>query len=518
MLRKIFIFVVAILVACVCVAEVRLPSIISNNMVLQQKSKVNIWGWADAGEKIEVRPLWQKSSVQTVADKDGKWLVSIRTPKAGGPFAIAIKANNEIILQNVMVGEVWLCSGQSNMQMRFKPDQWQKGVFNFEEEIANAKYPEIRFYTVPNVVAGEPMDKCGGLWQVCSPDTVAECSSAAYFFGREIYKHLGVPIGLFDSSRGGTPVEAWTSTEFLEKDADFEPILQRYSEAERAYPEAIKKYKEETLPNWQKAKEQAEKDGTQTQPWPGEPFGPNHAHRPGGLYNAMIAPLLNYKIKGAIWYQGESNASRAYQYRKLFPNMIANWRADFGIGDFPFYFVQIAPFNYGTEFMGAELMEAQLLTMKNVANTGMVVTNDITPDVYDIHPQNKQDVGKRLGLWALAKAYGKKDIIYSGPIYKEMKVEADKIRISFDYTCKGLIAKDGELKQFQIAGEDMKFVDAKAVIDGETVVVSSDAVSKPAAVRYCWSNTAIGNLFNGGNLPASPFRTDSWPGVTINNK
>ena len=511
MLRKIFVLAVAVLVACVCAADVKLPNIIGNNMVLQQKSKVKIWGWADAGEKIEVRPLWQKSSVQTVADKDGKWLVKIETPKAGGPFAIAIKANNEIILQNVMVGEVWVCSGQSNMQMSVRVSA------NAEEEIANAKYPAIRLFGVPNVIAGEPADNCGGEWQVCSADTVGGFSAAGYFFGRELFKNLNVPVGLINSSWGGTPAEAWTSDEYMKKDADFEPILQRYAEAEKVYPEAMKKYKEETLPNWQKAKDKAKAEGQREPDWPGEPFGPNHPHRPGGLYNAMIAPLLNYGIKGAIWYQGESNAGRAYQYRKLFPNMIENWRADFKQSELPFYFVQIAPFNYGDQPTGIELMEAQLLTLKNVKNTGMAVTNDLAPDIYNIHPTNKQDVGKRLGLWALAKDYGKKGIVYSGPIYKEMDVENNKIRLSFDYDG-GLVAKGGELKQFQIAGEDKNFVDAKAVIDGKSVVVSSDAVSKPVAVRYCWSNIAIGNLYNGGDLPASPFRTDDWPGVTINNK
>jgi len=505
------------LVACVCVADVKLPNIISNNMVLQQKSKVNIWGWADAGEKIEVKPIWQKTGVTTVADKDGKWIVEIKTPKAGGPLAIAIKGNNEIILQNVMIGEVWLCSGQSNMQMRFKPNQWSGGVLNFEEEIAKAKYPAIRMFVVPNVVAGEPQDNCGGEWIVCSPDTVAEFSATAYFFGRYIHEQLNMPVGLINSSWGGTPAESWASGESLKNEPVLGPILSNYAEAEKAYPEAIKKYREETLPNWQKAKDQAIKDGKPEPAWPGEPYGPNHPNKPSGLYNAMIAPLLNYEIKGAIWYQGESNAWRAYQYRTLFPTMIESWRAAFKKSELPFYFVQIAPFNYGEQPIGAELMEAQLLTLKNVKNTGMAVINDLAPDVYNIHPKNKQDVGKRLGLWAMANTYGKKGIIYSGPIYKEMDVEDNKIRLSFDYDG-GLAAKGGELKQFQIAGEDKKFVDAKAVIDGKSVVVSSDVVSKPVAVRYCWSNIAIGNLYNGGDLPASPFRTDDWPGVTINNK
>jgi len=512
MLRKVFVLAAIMIIACVCLADVKLPNVISNNMVLQQQSKVKIWGWAEAGEKIQVRPLWQKSAVKTVADKDGKWLVKIKTGKAGGPFAIAIKANNEIILQNVMVGEVWICSGQSNMQLAVK------SCDNAKEEIANSKYPAIRLFTVPNTVAGEPKDNCGGEWKVCSADTVANFSAAGYFFGRYLHKNLNVPIGLIDSSWGGTPAESWTSDEYMKKDSDFEPILKRYAEAEKAYPATIKKYKEETLPNWQKAKEKAEKEGKKAPRWPGKPYGPENPHRPSGLYNSMIAPLLNYEIKGAIWYQGESNASRAYQYRKLFPNMIANWRDDFKESKLPFYFVQIAPFNYQAEYIAVELEEAQLLTLKNVKNTGMVVTNDIASDVYNIHPTNKQDVGKRLALWALAKDYGKKDVVFSGPIYKCMKVKGSKIRVSFDYTCGGLVAKGGELKQFQIAGADKKFVDAKAVIDGKIVVVSCDSISSPVAVRYCWSNKAIGNLFNGGELPASPFRTDEWPGVTINNK
>jgi len=511
MLRKVFIFAMVVIVAFVCVADVKLPNIIGNNMVLQQESEVKIWGWADAGEKIQVRPLWQKWAVKTVADDDGKWMVEIKTGKAGGPFAIAIKANNEIILQNVMLGEVWICSGQSNMQWAVK------SCVNAEKEIASSKYPAIRLFTVPNTVAGEPKDNCGGDWQVCNADTVANFSAVGYFFGRSLHEKLDVPVGLIDSSWGGTPAESWTSSEYMKKDADFEPILQKYADAEKAYPEAMKKYREETLPKWEKAKAKAKAEGKGAPRWPGKPFGPGHPHRPSGLYNAMIAPLLNYDIKGAIWYQGESNAGRAYQYRELFPNMIANWRDDFGQSEMPFYFVQIAPFKYGSEYIAAELMESQLLTLKNVENTGMAVTNDIG-NVKDIHPKNKQDVGKRLALWALAKDYGKKDIVYSGPIYKGMRVEGSKVKISFDYACGGLVAKDGDLKQFQIAGEDKKFVDAKATINGETVVVSADVVSKPVAVRYCWSNVAIGNLFNGGELPASPFRTDEWAGVTINNK
>ena len=518
MLKRIFVLAIVGLICLNAFADVKLPNIISDDMVLQQQSVAKIWGWAEHGEQVEVNPLWLDGSVKTVADDNGEWKAEIKTPKAGGPFEIAIKGNNEILLKNIMIGEVWLCSGQSNMQMSFKPSPWTKGVLNYEEEIANADYPKMRLFTVPNVSSGEPKDNCGGEWKVCNPETVADFSAVGYFFGREIHEKLGVAVGLINSSWGGSPAEAWTRIDYLEDDSDFKPILDRYAKAEETYPEKLNKYEEETLPEWQKAKAKAEAEGKDVPKKPKKPVGPKVHHRPSGLYNSMIHPLLNLSIKGVIWYQGESNSWRAYQYRKLFPTMIENWREDFGNSDMPFLFVQIAPFHYKTEYIGSELMEAQLLTLKNVENTGMVVTNDLAPNLWDIHPRNKQDVGKRLSLWALAKAYGKDFIAYSGPIYRGVKFEDGKAIVSFDHVYDALTAKGGKLEQFEIAGEDKEFVKADAVIKGKKVVVSSDKVAEPVAVRYCWGNTKVGNLYNSGSLPARPFRTDDWKGVTYNSK
>ena len=305
----------------------------------------------------------------------------------------------------------------------------------------------------------------------------------------------------------------------LESDPDFAPILKRYDDAVSRYPQARKEY-EQKLAEWKQAVEKAKAEGTNPPRRPGAPFGPGSPYEPAGLYNAMIAPLIPYGIQGAIWYQGESNAGRAYQYRKLFPDMIKNWRQDWGEGQFPFLFVQLANFMKTRPEPGdsawAELREAQLMTL-SLPNTGMAVIIDIG-EADDIHPKNKQDVGKRLALWALAKTYGK-DIVYSGPIYKSMKVDDGKIILSFDHVGGGLIAKgDEQLKGFAIAGADRKFVWADAKIEGDTVVVSSENVSEPVAVRYAWADNPVCNLYNKEDLPASPFRTDDWPGVTAENK
>jgi sialate O-acetylesterase len=328
-----------------------------------------------------------------------------------------------------------------------------------------------------------------------------------------------VPIGLIHTSWGGTPSEAWTRREILEKEPDAAPILERHDEAVAKYPEAKKEY-EQKVEEWKKTAEQAKSENKPApqRPWP--PLGPGHSHSPSGLYNAMLAPLIPYGIKGAIWYQGETNAGRAYQYRKLFPAMIKNWRNDWGQGDFPFLFVQLA--NYmavkpePVESYWAELREAQLMTL-DLPNTGMAVIIDIG-EADDIHPRNKQDVGKRLALWSLAKSYGK-ELVYSGPIFKSMTIKNGKAILNFDHVGGGLIARPNEpLKGFAIAGADRKFVWADAKIEGNQIVVSSDKVINPVAVRYAWADNPVCNLYNKEGLPASPFRTDDWPGVTINNK
>jgi sialate O-acetylesterase len=341
----------------------------------------------------------------------------------------------------------------------------------------------------------------------------------AYFFGRELHKNLGVPIGLIHTSWGGTPAEAWTRRGVLKADPDFKPILQRYDEAVAKYPQAKQEH-ERKLEEWKQAVEKAKTEGTRAPGRPGEPLGPGHPHSPSGLYNAMISPLLPYGIAGAIWYQGESNAGRAYQYRKLLPAMIKNWRDDWGLGDFSFIFVQLANFMAVKPEPGdsswAELREAQSMTLA-LPNTGMAVIIDIG-EANDIHPKNKQDVGKRLALWALANTY-KQALEYSGPVYKSSKTEGNRIILTFDDVGGGLMAApEPPLKGFAIAGADHKFVWADAAIEGNTVVVSSDTVSEPVAVRYAWADNPVCNLYNKEGLPASPFRTDDWPGVTADSK
>ena len=492
------------------VADIKLPAIIGDNMVLQQGGKVPIWGWADPGEEVTAGVSWNSTKLAVKADKDGKWTFKINPPKAGGPYEMMIAGKNTITIKNILVGEVWVCSGQSNMQMSVQSSA------NAEQEIAEAGYPKIRLFSVKLTVAEKPQSDCEGSWTECSPATVPGFSAVAYFFGRELHKQLNVPVGLIHTSWGGTPAESWTRREVLEANADFVPIVKRYDDAVAKYPQAMEEYKQK-LVEWKQAAEKALSDGNKPPRRPGEPFGPGNPNSPAGLYNAMIAPLIPYSIQGAIWYQGESNAGRAYQYRTLFPAMIKNWRDDWGQGNFSFLFVQLANFMKvkpePDESSWAELREAQSMTLA-LPNTGMAVIIDIG-DADNIHPTNKQDVGKRLALWPLAGIYGKK-LVYSGPLYKSMKVDRNSIILSFDHVGGGLVAKgDGQLKGFSIAGSDHKFVWADAKIDGNTVVVSSDKVSEPAAVRYAWADNPVCNLYNQEGLPASPFRTDEWPGVTV---
>ena len=502
-----------LLIAGTGIANIKLPAVISDNMVLQRGKKIPIWGWAEAGEKVSVKGSWQLFGASTKAKDNGKWTVKIQPPKAGGPYEILLKGNNQITLKNILVGEVWVCSGQSNMQMSVRSSA------NAEQEIAAADYPKVRLFTVKRKVADKPQTDCEGSWTMCSPETVPGFSAVGYFFGRELHKQLDVPVGLIHTSWGGTPAEAWTRRGVLESEPDCVPILQRFDEAMAKYPEAKKQY-DERVNKWKEAVEKTKAEGKNQPRRPRAPFGPGNPHSPAGLYNAMIAPLIPYGIRGAIWYQGESNAGRAYQYRKLFPGMITNWRNDWKQGDFPFLFVQLANFmavdTEPVDSAWAELREAQLMTLA-LPNTGMAVIIDIG-EADDIHPKNKQDVGKRLALWALAKTYGK-NLVHSGPIYKSMKTEGNKIILDFEHVGGSLAARGGEsLKGFAIAGADRKFVWADAKIEGDTVVISSDEVSEPAAVRYGWANNPACNLYNEEGLPASPFRTDDWPGITVNKK
>jgi sialate O-acetylesterase len=474
-------------------ADVKLPALISDGMVLQQGIDVPLWGWADEGESVTVE--FQKQKVTATA-RDGKWVVRLKPLKAGGPFTLTISGKNKIELKDVLVGEVWICSGQSNMAWRLNQTD------NAEAEIASAKYPMIRLFTVPRLEVDAPVNDVKGSWKECGPETVATFSAVGYYFGRDLHKARNVPIGLINNAVGGSPAESWMNAGVLKADTEYKQFLDEYPKRMEQYEKAVAKYKED-----------AEKAKVENRP---APRAPGRPWRPAGLYNGMLAPLAPYAIKGAIWYQGESNATRAYQYRRLFPAMIRNWRADWGQGDFSFLFVQLAAFGPNSQKLGesdwAELREAQLMTLSNTPKTGMAVAID-AGTIDDIHPRNKQPVGSRLALAARAIAYGEK-ITHSGPVYQSMKIEGDKAILSFKHTGGGLEARDGELKGFIIAGEDKVWREAKAEIKGDRAIVTSPEVAKPLAVRYGWMKYPTCNLYNKAGLPATPFRTDDWPGVT----
>lgn len=652
--------------------EIELPAIFGDNMIMQQKMKVPIWGKATANERVEITSSWGEK-IATTARADGKWETKLKTPEAGGPYNIIITGKgSEITFKNVLIGEVWVCSGQSNMAMPligWPPDDTVK---NFKKEIRNADYPEIRCFTVSRSVSIKPEKDCEGSWQKCSPETAKNFSAAAYFFARKIHQELEIPVGLIHSSWGGTPAESWTSPEYLGKVnaySDFTANTDSFVSKRDKYTKWLNTHPTITptsdvelagsgvhfgdttcyLPNfddssWKEMNLPAQWENTElgifdgvvwfrkginlpeswedkdlmlklgpiddidityfngkrvgahegmgfwaterkykipsklirkgenviavrvidlqmgggilgekkqlkiypigeanTKPktlsgaWKYLPvaqlkgdkfylFGTEEndfyttrpefkgvdAYTPTALYNAMIAPIIPYGIRGAIWYQGEANVGRHEQYQKLFPTLIESWRAAWNLGKFSFYFVQIAPYAYNDKDdpVSAKLREAQLKTMKSVPNTGMVVTLDIG-NANKIHPANKQEVGRRLALWALAKDYGK-DIVYSGPVYKSMEKENNKIRLYFDHVGGGLVLKNRTLSEFKIAGEDRIFVDAKTSIDGENVIVYSAKVENPVAVRYAFTNGAEASLFNKKGLPASSFRTDDW--------
>jgi sialate O-acetylesterase len=509
MKKFIFVFILLI-IASFASAEVRLPSIFGDNMILQRQGKAAVWGWANPGEKVKVSPSWGWFGFynqKTTADENGRWKVYIKTGKAKGPQKLTIKGEkNTVELSNILLGEVWLCSGQSNMAWTVSTSD------NAEDEIAAADYPQIRLFTVQREISRQPLDDCSGEWKLCSPKTAADFSAVGYFFGRKLHTELDVPVGLINSSWGGTVAEAWICRDAL-AEGGFESIFDR----QRAHEENFEKTYEQYLKNleeWTAKAEKAKEEGKSEPRKPVEPIE-FHQNSPCALYNAMINPLVPFTLKGAIWYQGESNRNRAFEYKSLFPTLINNWRDVFDNGKMPFYFVQLASYRYGAgdrPLYLAELREAQLLTLKSVPYTGMAVTTDIS-DINDIHPTNKQDVGKRLALWALARDYGKK-IPYSGPIYDKMEIEDGRIRIHFRHTADGLVAKDGPLEWFEIAGLDGEFVEADAVIDDDTVIVSSPDVTEPAHVRFGYHELAEPNLFNSAGLPASPFRTDSLPWLT----
>ena len=628
-------------------ANVRMPKIFGDNMVLQRNKPIPIWGWADAGEKVTVQFNGQTKTAKT--GKDGKWMVKLDNEAAGGPYQLSIKGKNTSNYNNVMVGEVWVCSGQSNMEMPI--EGWGK-IFNYQQEEANANYPLIRQIKVPNAISLLPKDDItGGDWKVCSPQTAGDFTAAGYFFARELYNELKIPIGLINTTWGGTQVESWTSREAFAGSDEFKsmiaqmPSLDLDSLANMRKAAAFKKIEaiQGTMPKpgeadkWKEAgideshfghmklpglwesgqlpdldgvvwfrktinitAEDAGKAATldllmiddndityvngvkvgatnlynakrnysipagmlkegknviairvedtgggggiygdssdlklaiasHVIPLSGDwlfavesvtggssSVGPNSY--PALLFNAMVNPIIPYAMQGVIWYQGESNAGRAYQYRKAFPLMINDWRKRWNEGDFPFYFVQLSSWNAdnGNSVKGstwAELREAQTMTL-SLPNTGMAVTTDIGNPT-DIHPKNKQDVGKRLAVLALHNVY-EKNVVDEGPMYQSMQVAGNKVSVSFT-NANGLSVKDkyGYVKGFEVAGSDKQFHYAKAYIEGDKVIVYSDSVSVPVAVHFNWADYADdGNLCNKEGFPAAPFRTDTWKGIT----
>lgn len=488
-------------------AEVKLPALFSAHMVVQRDMPVPVWGWADPGEEVSVALAGQTQ--KTRADAQGRWSVRLAALEPGGPHVLAVQGTNRLEIGDVLVGEVWLCSGQSNMAMTVSACQ------NKDAEIAAAEFPQIRMFTVARRPATEPQRDCEGTWAVCSPQTVGSFSATAYFFGRRLHQELKVPIGLIHSSWGGTPIQAWTSRKAQQAVAELAPLVAAYEKAVVSYdPAAAQKRYEKQLAAWKAAAAKAKAQGTKfAQRRPQPPVPPQQSPRsPGVLYDGMIAPLVPYALRGAIWYQGEANAGNAKLYGLQLRTMIAEWRAAWGQGDFPFLFVQLpnfmAPQQAPSETGGWPLIREQMLKTLEVPNTGMAVTIDIG-EADDIHPKNKQDVGSRLAQWALAKTYGR-SIPPSGPLYKAMRRQGNRIVLEFDHA-EGLSGRGGQLKGFAIAGADRRFVWAEARIEGDTVVVSSPQVAEPMAVRYGWANNPECTLINRAGLPASPFRTDDWP-------
>jgi len=495
--------------ANVATADVTLPALFSEHMVLQRETSIPVWGWADAGEQVTVT-LGDARQTAT-AGADGKWAVALPACQAGGPLTLVAQGKNTVQIGDILVGEVWLCSGQSNMAMTVSRSA------NFPDEQAAATHPQIRMFTVDRVTAETPQERCQGTWQVCAPETVGNFSAAAYFFGRELQQQLNVPVGLINSSWGGTPVQAWTCLRAQQALPELQPILDSWNQQIKTYdPEAAKARYEKQLAAWQGKAKQAKQAGETPPTRPQAPVDPRVSpHRPASLYNGMIEPLAPYALRGAIWYQGESNAGGAFAplYGLQLATMIRNWRQRWGQGDFPFEWVQLpnyrAPQQAPVETSGWVIVQEQMLKSLAVANTGMAITIDVG-EANDIHPKNKQAVGKRLALWALGTTYGKK-LVYSGPLVASTSARAGEIEVRFEHVGEGLKVAGDKLKGFAIAGEDRKFVFADAKITGpDTVVVSSREVAQPVAVRYAWAQNPDANLANSADLPASPFRTDTW--------
>ena len=460
---------VYVTISCgIAAGEIILPAVISSNMVLQQRASVFLWGRATVNAEVAITTSWNNKHYKTKSDPSGKWMVMMKTPKAGGPYDISISDGEEIILSNVLVGEVWLCSGQSNMEMTFRGYGANEPVLNPPGEESNNSL--IRLFTVKRATGGTPKEDAEGVWNESSPETARHFSAVAYQFGKVLFDSLKVPIGLISSSWGGARIEFWMNGNSLEP-----------------FPEVRILAGIDTMKVPEKA--------------------------PTALYNGMIAPLVKYAIRGVIWYQGESNRDKPLLYAKLLPAMVAEWRRLWQEDDMPFYYVQIAPFAYPNDkkpLLGALMREAQLKAQKNIPHSGMAVIMDAGSEL-KIHPPDKTIPGQRLAYHALAKTYNRKGIAHESPSYRSMKSDGDKIIISFDHASRGLKSTGDRLSNFEIAAADKVFFPATAkILPGGKVEVRSTAVKSPVAVRYAFKNWAVGDLFSTEGLPASSFRTDNW--------
>ncbi|HTF21668.1 MAG TPA: sialate O-acetylesterase [Chryseolinea sp.] len=463
-LRSLCITVVISAAVGICQAQLRLPGLFSDHMVIQQNATVAIWGWSHPTQDLMIKVSWDTVTMKTKSANTTFWKTTIKTPPAGGPHTITIIAGNEKrVIDDVLSGEVWLCSGQSNMEWSMAAAGDGKTI------IGQINDPQIRLFQVPKSAADARQTRGEGIWTICDKNSVAGFSAVGYFFGKKLNENLKLPVGLINASWGGTPAEAWVPAEIIEAD------------------DVLK---------------QAANKQIDDKPW--------CPTRSAVVFNAMINPLLPYKVAGALWYQGEANTAAPATYKQLMETLITDWRKEFQT-DFPFYYVQIAPFKGYGEIEKGTLVREQQVQMQSIPNTGMVVISDLVDNVADIHPQFKKPVGERLANLALAKTYGQSGIVYQSPQYASMKVEKSRVRIAFDHAADGLLSRGGAPNEFFVAGADHKFYPATAKIDGSTLVVSAKEVKEPVAVRYAWANGALGNLFGKSGLPVSSFRTDDWP-------
>ncbi|MES1222836.1 MAG: sialate O-acetylesterase [Bacteroidota bacterium] len=444
------------------ISQIRLPAVLSSGMVMQQTDSAALWGWSQPAEKIFVTTSWNNHTDSTIANNGAKWKLKVKTPAAGGPYKIVIKGSSIIELTDVLIGEVWVCSGQSNMEMN---EQWGH-LPDIKSELPNCATNNIRFFHIPKTTSAYPQDDCNAKWVNCDSNSLKTFSAVGYFFGKKLNKELNTPIGLINASWGGTPAEVWAPADVVNNDAEL-----------KASADKLESYA------W----------------WP---------KTPGSTFNGMIAPLTDFSIAGAIWYQGEGNTAVSSTYGKLFTTMIDGWRNAWH-KNLPFYYVQIAPFKYGTTNIGNLIREQQANVLSH-ENIGMAVVSDLVDDTTDIHPKNKHDVGYRLAGWALGETYHKTGLIYKSPVYKSIDIKKDKAIISFENAPTGLVAKDKKIAAIFIAGADKNFYPADAKIEGDKLIVWSKSVKEPVAVRFSFSNAAIGNLFSKEGLPVAPFRTDQW--------